>query len=52
MKMMYPTILTVAEEFERTIAGVIRENNGELELKDISARFTTDIIGTCAFGIE
>lgn len=52
MKFMYPTMLKVARRFESCLDGLVDEGGVELELKDLLARFTTDIIGTCAFGIE
>lgn len=45
MKFMFPTILSVADEFKATIDSMIHETNADLELKEILARFTTDIIG-------
>lgn len=51
MKFMYPTILKVAAEFDKTLSEMLEVDN-VVEIKDILARFTTDIIGTCAFGIE
>ncbi|CRL03720.1 CLUMA_CG016319, isoform A [Clunio marinus] len=51
MRLMLPTILEVATRFEIQMTKTIEENS-EPEIKDILARFTTDIIGSCAFGIE
>uniref|UniRef100_A0A182MMT4 Cytochrome P450 n=1 Tax=Anopheles culicifacies TaxID=139723 RepID=A0A182MMT4_9DIPT len=49
MKQMFGTIQQVAEEFLR----YMNDNcHREMEIKDVLARFTTDVIGTCAFGIE
>ncbi|XP_054740137.1 cytochrome P450 6a22-like [Anastrepha obliqua] len=53
MKYMYPTIIKVAEEFLK----VVEEKqaiapDGVLEMYDLLSRFTADVIGTCAFGIE
>ncbi|ETN58141.1 cytochrome P450 11A1, mitochondrial [Anopheles darlingi] len=50
MKFMFGTILEVADELHRYVDE--HAVQGELEMKDILVRFTTDIIGTCAFGIE
>lgn len=55
MKFMYPTLVDVSKRFEENLGGLVNATGGnsiELELKDLLARFTTDIIGTCAFGIE
>lgn len=30
----------------------IAVENGDVEIKEILARFTTDVIGSCAFGLE
>lgn len=52
MKYMFPTVLSVADELKVSIDSLINSNKVDIEIKDILARFTTDIIGTCAFGIE
>lgn len=57
MRFMFPTIVMVAERFREHLTDVIRKSNAiddgcVLEVKDLCARFTTDVIGTCAFGIE
>uniref|UniRef100_A0A182IXD4 Uncharacterized protein n=1 Tax=Anopheles atroparvus TaxID=41427 RepID=A0A182IXD4_ANOAO len=49
MKQMFGTIQQVAEEFLRYMNDNCHQ---EIEMKDVLARFTTDVIGTCAFGIE
>lgn len=51
IKTMVPTIVEVAERLKISLTHTI-ESNPEPEIKDILARFTTDIIGSCAFGIE
>ncbi|XP_054739252.1 probable cytochrome P450 6a21 [Anastrepha obliqua] len=51
MRFMFPTILKVAEQFVETMNSELERNN-VIEIKDIMARFTTDVIGSCAFGIE
>ncbi|XP_053660254.1 probable cytochrome P450 6a14 [Anopheles marshallii] len=49
MKQMFGTMLQVAEELHKHMLANI---DREIEMKDVLARFTTDVIGTCAFGIE
>lgn len=51
MKFMFPTIVTVAAEFQQVLSSMLHDEE-ELEMKELLARFTTDVIGTCAFGIE
>lgn len=51
MKFMFPTIVGVADAFQSVLSSMI-QNGEELEMKELFARFTTDVIGTCAFGIE
>ncbi|EAT39033.1 AAEL009137-PA [Aedes aegypti] len=51
MKMMCPTILAIADRFRTAIENSISDQN-EIEMRDFLARFTTDVIGTCAFGID
>lgn len=51
MKFMFPTIVEVSDRFKVCLENAVNENE-ELEIKELLARFTTDVIGTCAFGIE
>ena len=51
LKMMFGTIAEVADRLLVVIDKQI-ETTGQLEVKDTLARFTTDVIGTVAFGID
>ncbi|XP_002041509.2 probable cytochrome P450 6a18 [Drosophila sechellia] len=51
MKFMYPTIVSVAEELMAVMHEKVAENC-ILDVRDLVARFTVDVIGTCAFGIK
>lgn len=53
MKFMYPTIIATANEFKNTLDHILLNKESlDVEMKDLLARFTTDVIGECAFGIE
>lgn len=49
MKMMYPTIIKCGTELKDFVENCKEEF---LDLKDISSRYTMNVIGSCAFGIE
>ncbi|CAD7090006.1 unnamed protein product [Hermetia illucens] len=51
MKFMFPTIVDVADKFSESLKSAVK-TDGVLEMKDWLARYTTDVIGRCAFGIE
>lgn len=51
MKFMFSTVVSVADEFVRCIDAMAAAD-AEIEIADLMGRFTTDVIGTCAFGIE
>lgn len=54
MKYMFETIVSVSDLFKTTLTSMITttNQNSPIEMKDLLARFTTDVIGTCAFGVE
>ncbi|EDW74195.1 uncharacterized protein Dwil_GK21806 [Drosophila willistoni] len=51
MKFMFPTVVAVANEFMAVMNEKSQENS-VLEIRDLMARFTIDVIGTCAFGLK
>lgn len=50
MKMMFETLVEISEEMIKYLTE--KGNSAELEMKDILARFTTDVIGNVAFGLD
>lgn len=51
MKFMFPTIVQVTERLRDCIFESIPQDD-QMNIKDLMVRYLTDIIGTCAFGIE
>ncbi|XP_055696262.1 cytochrome P450 6a9-like [Lutzomyia longipalpis] len=51
IKMMQETINAVAKELQNYLEPIAQRSE-VVEIKDILARFTTDVIGSCAFGVE
>ncbi|XP_017040710.1 cytochrome P450 6a8 [Drosophila ficusphila] len=51
MKYMYPTVVSVANEFMSVMHEKVSKDP-VLDIRDLVARFTVDVIGTCAFGIK
>ncbi|XP_073846685.1 probable cytochrome P450 6a21 [Musca autumnalis] len=53
MRFMYPTIIEVAENFVQVFGEMSgKSERNVVEIKELLARFTTDVIGKCAFGLE
>lgn len=59
MKYMFGMIVAVSEEFRKALSSKVSSSSSSskqttttIEMKELLARFTTDVIGTCAFGIE
>uniref|UniRef100_A0A1A9ZPH1 Cytochrome P450 n=1 Tax=Glossina pallidipes TaxID=7398 RepID=A0A1A9ZPH1_GLOPL len=53
MKFMLPTIVKVGQQFTEALADAFENSSDQiLEIKDFCARFTTDVIGNCVFGVE
>lgn len=48
---MFNTILDCGHQMTDMLKEIAMEK-GEVEIKEILARFTTDVIGSCAFGLE
>ncbi|KAF4524103.1 hypothetical protein B566_EDAN007686 [Ephemera danica] len=51
MKAMCPLVIECAEVFEKHLES-LADTNVDLDIKDLLARYTTDVIGNCAFGIK
>lgn len=45
MKFMFQTVVDVADNFQKCLAGKV-DGNENFELKDVLSRFTIDVIGT------
>lgn len=51
LKEMFPLIMDCSAHFEKYLDALI--SKGEpVECRELTAKFTTDVIGSCAFGIE
>ncbi|XP_036333110.1 cytochrome P450 6a9-like [Rhagoletis pomonella] len=51
MKQMFPTVTRVGAELVNVVAAALSDGS-TLEVRDFLGRFTTDVIGSCAFGID
>ncbi|GLV36673.1 Cytochrome P450 6a20 [Carabus blaptoides fortunei] len=51
MKMMFPTLVACSGQMEELLENLSRHAE-PIDMKDILARFTIDVIGSCAFGID
>ncbi|XP_060651793.1 probable cytochrome P450 6a14 [Drosophila nasuta] len=55
MKHMFGSVVEVSVHLVSTMskcASAAVTDGGDVEIKELCARFTTDVIGTCAFGLE
>lgn len=50
LKSMFQTIMSTANNLEAFLN--IQHSEGPLDIRDVCARYTTDVIGSCAFGLE
>ncbi|XP_076374791.1 putative cytochrome P450 6a14 [Megalopta genalis] len=51
LKEMFPMMLQCGEHLEKYL-DTVTEKGGPVDCREIAAKFTTDVIGTCAFGID
>ncbi|XP_076666516.1 putative cytochrome P450 6a14 isoform X1 [Andrena cerasifolii] len=51
LKEMFPLIIECADHLEKYLDKIV-EKNEPVECRDLAAKFTTDVIGSCAFGID
>lgn len=51
MKFMFPSVIEVGNRFSEVLAEKVPKS-AVIEVTELLGRFTTDVIGTCAFGIE
>ncbi|KAH8321521.1 hypothetical protein KR074_007538, partial [Drosophila pseudoananassae] len=52
MKNMFPTVLVVGDELINVFDEKISASPDGMEITDLLARFTADVIGSCAFGLD
>ncbi|KAG4079535.1 hypothetical protein HA402_005232 [Bradysia odoriphaga] len=52
IKVMFHTMLEVAENLVEHFSNLAPNLNESMEIRDYLARYTTDVIGSCGFGIE
>lgn len=53
MRMMFPTVVQIAERhLIKTMDQLVVDSPSGFEVKDLMSRFTTDVIGDCAFGLQ
>lgn len=52
IKYMFSTITEVGDRLVERMKHIVESDGSVLEIKNYWARYTTDIIGSCAFGIE
>ncbi|VVC43861.1 Cytochrome P450, conserved site,Cytochrome P450,Cytochrome P450, E-class, group I [Cinara cedri] len=53
LKLMYEQIKECGEELMKNISkSILEHNNNEMEVLDVLGKFSTDVIGTCAFGLK
>lgn len=53
MKFMFPTIKHITLELKEAYERAVKENGLKgVNIYDLNARYTTDVVGTCIFGLE
>lgn len=52
LKGMFPIMVEIGENFGKCVEKIVQENPEGFMIKNVTSRFTTDVIGSCAFGLE
>lgn len=52
MKLMFTTVKEIGDQFVSTMHEHMQNHNSIVEVRDLCARFTTDVIGNVAFGLD
>lgn len=52
LKLMYSQIKECSEQLMRNLAGELDGSDGRIEVRDVLGKYSTDVIGTCAFGLQ
>ncbi|XP_050488656.1 uncharacterized protein LOC126872590 [Bombus huntii] len=52
LKEMFPLITECAGNLEKYLDNIVAKDVPVVECRDLAAKFTTDVIGSCAFGIS
>ncbi|VVC43867.1 Cytochrome P450, E-class, group I,Cytochrome P450,Cytochrome P450, conserved site [Cinara cedri] len=53
LKLMYNQIKECGDELMKTIRNNLAENhNNEMEVRDVMGKYSTEVIGSCAFGLK
>lgn len=52
LKHMFPIMVDISKNFNKCVADIAKENPSGFMIKNVTSRFTTDVIGSCAFGLD
>ncbi|XP_073813632.1 cytochrome P450 6a8-like [Musca autumnalis] len=52
MRQMFDNVEAIGQNFIQVMGEQVEQLNNEVEIRDLCARFTTDVIGNVAFGLE
>lgn len=52
IKMMFHTVLAISDELVKQLRTDSQLNESIIGIRDLLARFTTDVLGSCGFGID
>lgn len=52
MESMFPMVLQIAKHLQNMLDKLIDANETDIEMKGVFGKYTMDVIGSCAFGID